>query len=290
MREGTNKDQSRSGLKGSLMKSRRSAFILFIMVLALVFGVVSQLSAQESTLDKVLKAGKLTVAVFTDVPPIGFLDEKNQPTGIDVDVATAMAKALNVKLEFVSTTNANRIPYLLSNKVDCVVASFTMNPERRKVIEYSNVYFRGGAILVVNSKNSKSVAVKSTADLKGKTIAVSKGSFNDEVITAIAGKTAKEIIRFENVSDLYQSLKAGKVEAIVEDVVLAGYMTKNDYPEFKVTGDLLSNDLQGIGVRRGDQIWLNWINGFLLDLCSSGQMKDICAKYGVTYSQVNFAY
>jgi len=272
------------------MKSRRSAFILFIMVLALVFGVVSQLSAQESTLDKVLKAGKLTVAVFTDVPPIGFLDEKNQPTGIDVDVATAMAKALNVKLEFVSTTNANRIPYLLSNKVDCVVASFTMNPERRKVIEYSNVYFRGGAILVVNSKNSKSVAVKSTADLKGKTIAVSKGSFNDEVITAIAGKTAKEIIRFENVSDLYQSLKAGKVEAIVEDVVLAGYMTKNDYPEFKVTGDLLSNDLQGIGVRRGDQIWLNWINGFLLDLCSSGQMKDICAKYGVTYSQVNFAY
>ena len=55
------------------MKSRRSAFILFIMVLALVFGVVSQLSAQESTLDKVLKAGKLTVAVFTDVPANRFL-------------------------------------------------------------------------------------------------------------------------------------------------------------------------------------------------------------------------
>lgn len=272
------------------MKRRQFITVLALVLLAFAVGGVAQVGAQESTLDKVLKAGKLTVAVFTDVPPIGFLDEKNQPTGIDVDVARAMAAALGVKLDFVSTTNANRIPYLLTNKVDCVVASFTMNPERRKVIEYSNVYFRGGAILVVNGKNAKSAEIKSTADLKGKTIAVSKGSFNDEIITKIAGKTAKEIIRFENVSDLYQSLKIGKADAIVEDVVLAGYMTKTDYPEFKVTGDLLSNDLQGIGVRRGDQIWINWINGFLLDLCSSGQMADICAKYGVAYSQVNFPY
>jgi polar amino acid transport system substrate-binding protein len=272
------------------MKCRRPAFVLFVAVLALIIGGVSQLTAQESTLDKVLKAGKLTVAVFSDVPPIGFLDEKNQPTGIDVDVATAMAKALGVKIEFVATTNANRIPYLLTNKVDCVVASFTMNPERRKVIEYSNVYFRGGAILVVNSKSAQSANIKTIGDLKGKSIAVSKGSFNDEIITGLAGNTAKSIVRFENVSDLYQSLKSGKVDAMVEDVVLAGYMTKTQYPELKVAGNLLSNDLQGIGVRRGDQIWLNWINGFLMDLCSSGQMKDICAKYGVTYSQVNFPY
>ena len=262
--------------------------ISLVLLLTLVIGI--QAADYESTLDKVLKTGKLTVACFSDVPPIGYYNEKNELVGIDVEVARKMAEALGVKLEFVSTTNANRIPYLLTNKVDCVIASFTMNAERRKVIEYSNPYFRGGAILVVNSNNPDSAKIKSIDDLKGKRIAVSKGSFNDELATELAGNVARSILRFENVSDLYAALNTNKVEAIVEDVVLAGYITKNQYQNLKVAGDLLSNDIQGIGVRRGDQIWINWINGFILDLHSNGGMKAICDNYGVTYTPVHFVY
>jgi len=228
--------------------------------------------------------------VFSDVPPIGYLNEKNELVGIDVEVAKAMAKALGVEPEFVSTTNANRIPYLLSNKVDVVVASFTMNSERRKVVEFSDAYFRGGAILVVNTQDPQSAGIKGISDLAGKTIAVSKGSFNDELATKLAGGIAKDIIRFDNVSDCYQALKDGKAQAIVEDVVLAGYMIKNQYPFMKTVGDLLSVDTWGIGVRRGDQVWLNWINGFVFDLLSSGEMKAICEKYGVQYSPVHYVY
>lgn len=243
----------------------------------------------QSTLDKVLKNGKLTVAVFSDVPPLGFNNEKNELIGIDIEVAKAMAEALDVKIEFVPTTNANRIPYLLSNKVDCVIASFTMNSERRKVVEYSDAYFRGGAILVVNTEKPTSAAIKGIDDLKGKNVAVSKGSFNDELATKLVGDAAN-IIRFDNVSDLYEALKTGKADAIVEDVVLAGYVTKNQYPTMKTAGDLLSIDTWGIGVRRGDQIWLNWLNGFVFDLLSSGQMKEICNKYGVDYNPVHYVY
>lgn len=269
--------------------------ISLLLVLCLVIGItfssgILAAGSDESTLDKVLKSGKLTVAVFSDVPPLGFYNDKNELTGIDVDVANAMAKALGVKIEFVPTTNANRIPYLITNKVDCVVASFTMNAERRKVVEFSDAYFRGGAILVTNPKNASSAKIKGIKDLKGKNVAVSKGSFNDELATKLVGKTAKSIIRFDNVSDLYQALKDGKADAVVEDVVLAGYVTKNQYPFMKVIGDLLSIDTWGIGVRRGDQIWLNWINGFVFDLLSSGDMQAICEKYGVKYNPVHYVY
>lgn len=269
---------------------RFSLLLLVCLVLLSTLVVGLQAANYESTLDKVLKTGKLTVACFSDVPPIGYYNEKNELVGIDVEVAKKMAEALGVKIEFVSTTNANRIPYLLTNKVDCVIASFTMNAERRKVIEYSDPYFRGGAILVVNNNNPASANIKSIEDLAGKRIAVSKGSFNDELATELAGDIAKSILRFENVSDLYAALNTNKVEAVVEDVVLAGYIIKNQYPNLKVAGELLSNDLQGIGVRRGDQIWINWINGFILDLHSSGGMKAICEKYGVTYTPVHFVY
>lgn len=247
-------------------------------------------AATTSVLDQVIKSGTIKIAVFSDVPPMGFLDDKQQLQGIDVDVAKELAKALgDVKIEFVPTTNANRIPYLVSNKVDCVLASFTMNSERRKVVEYSDAYFRGGAILVVNPDKPASAAIKSIKDCAGKTIAVSKGSFNDELATKLI-PGAKEIIRFDNVSDVYTALQSGKADAVVEDVVLAGYVTKNQYPNLKVAGDPLSTDFWGIGVRRGDQMWRNWLDGFVFDLLTSGKMEEICAKYGVTYSPVNYVY
>ena len=267
----------------------KKLFAVMVAILAVVMLSGCVEAADKSVLDKVLEEGKITIAVFSDVPPLGFTDEKNELTGIDVDVAKALAETLGVKVDFVSTTNANRIPYLVSGKVDLVIASFTMNPERRKVVEFTNQYFRGGAALVVNGANPNTSNIKGIADMKGMKIAVSKGSFNDEVATKLAGAT-NEIIRFDNVSDLYQALKSGKADAIVEDVVLAGYTIKNMYPELKTVGDLLSIDVWGMGVRRGDQIFLNWLNGFIFDLCSSGKMAEICAKYGVDYNTVNYAY
>ena len=288
-----------------LSKSRTpKVLVLSLLVIALALSLTgcgakdgttggettSTAGSSESVLDKVIASGKIKIAVFSDVPPMGFLDDKQELQGIDVDVAKEMAKALgDVEIEFVSTTNANRIPYLVSDKVDCVIASFTMNAERRKVVEYSDAYFRGGAILVVNPGNPESAAIKSIADCSGKTIAVSKGSFNDELATKLV-PDAKEIIRFDNVSDVYTALQSGKADAVVEDVVLAGYVTKNQYPNLKVAGDPLSIDTWGIGARRGDQLWLNWLDGFVFDLLSSGKMQEICAKYGVTYSPVNYVY
>lgn len=269
---------------------RKGILLILVAVLLLSLTTVGLAANYESTLDKVLDKGKLTVACFSDVPPIGYLNENNELVGIDVDVARKMAEALGVDIEFVSTTNANRIPYLLTDKVDCVIASFTMNSDRRKAIEFSDAYFRGGAILVVNSDNPNSANISGIEDLKGKRIAVSKGSFNDELATELAGDIAREILRFENVSDLYAALTTNKVEAIVEDVVLAGYITKNQYPGLKVAGELLSVDIQGIGLRRGDSIWRNWVSGFVFDLLTSGEMQEICAKYGVTYSPVHFVY
>jgi polar amino acid transport system substrate-binding protein len=278
------------------MSGKVLSLMLAIVLIAMSLGGCGNQSTNATTnqpttslLDQIVKKGVITVGVFSDVPPLGFMDNKNELTGIDVDVAKAIATALNVKIVFVPTTNANRIPYLLTKKVDIIVAAFSMNSDRRKVVEFSDPYFRGGSTLIINTKDPKTANVKTLTDLKGENIAVAKGSLNDEIATKIAGGS-NSIIRFDNVSDVYQALKDGKADAICEDEVLAGYNIKNLYPEMKTVGDLLSVDATGIGVRRGDQIFLNWLNGFVFDLLSSGQMKEICQKYGVTYNPVNFVY
>ena len=270
------------------MKKTLSAILVAMLVCTLLMSASGAL-AEGSLLDQIVEKGKITIAVFSDVVPFGYMNEKNELVGIDVEVAQGIADALGVEVEFVPTTNANRIPYLLTEKVDAVVAAFSMNAERRLVLEYSDAYFRGGAVLVLKKDNPKTSGVTSILDMEGMRIAVSKGSLNDEMATKMAGDK-NEISRFDNVSDVYQALIDDKADALVEDVVLAGYNIKNMYPELATAGELLNIDALGIGIRRGDQIFLNWLDGYVFDLLSSGKMAEICAKYGVDYNPVNYAY
>ena len=270
------------------MKKTLKTILVAMLFCALLMSASSAL-ADESLLDQIVERGKITIAVFSDVVPFGYMNEKNELVGIDVEVAQGIADALGVEVEFVSTTNANRIPYLLTEKVDAVVAAFSMNSERRLVLEYSDAYFRGGAVLVLKKDDPKTSNVKSILDMEGMRIAVSKGSLNDEMATKMAGDN-NEIFRFDNVSDVYQALIDDKADALVEDVVLAGYNINNMYPDLTTMGELLNIDALGIGIRRGDQIFLNWLNGYVFDLLSSGKMAEICAKYGVDYNPVNYAY
>lgn len=262
---------------------------LLALLLVSLMVIAPAVQAQDSVLDRIVDDGKITVAVFSDVVPFGYTDEKNELTGIDVDVARGIAEALDVEIEFVATTNANRIPFLLTEKVDAVVAAFSMNAERRLVVEYSDPYFRGGAVMVLKKNNAKTEGVSSITDLSGLRISVSKGSLNDELATELAGDK-NEILRFDNVSDVYQALIDDKADALVEDVVLAGYNIKTQYPDLTTAGELLSVDALGIGIRRGDQLFLNWLDGYVFDLLSSGKMAEICAKYGVDYNPVNNVY
>lgn len=285
------------------MKNIRRTITVFT-VLALVLGTLNGCGSSsdsngnngtgngataESLLDEIVNNGKISIAVFSDVTPLGYMDENNQLTGIEVDIAKDLAEQLGVEVELVPTTNQNRIPYLQTEKVDLVIAAFSMNNERRKVVEFSDAYFRGGAVLVLNSENEKTKDITDIRDMEGMKIAVSKGNLNDELATELAGDK-NEIQRYDNVSDVYMALSTGKADALVEDVVLAGYTIQKDYPNLYTAGELLSVDVTGIGVRRGDQILLNWLDGYVFDLLSSGRMKTICEKYGVDYYPVNFEY
>ena len=101
--------------------------------------------AQADRLEDIKSSGVLRVAAFDSNPPFGFVDEKTrQITGLDVDYAQALAEKLGVKLEIVPTNPANRVPLLTSNKVDLVLANFTITEERATLIDFSIPYFASG--------------------------------------------------------------------------------------------------------------------------------------------------
>ena len=84
------------------------------------------LDASAQTLDELKKKGELRVGLLVDFPPYGTVNARNEPDGYDADVARLLAKDLGLKLQLVPVTGPNRIPFLLTNKVDLLVASLAI--------------------------------------------------------------------------------------------------------------------------------------------------------------------
>src|SRR3546814_4142368 len=92
--------------------------------------------------------------MLVDFPPYGIMNTENKPDGYDADVARQLAKDLGVKLNIVPVTGPNRIPYLLTNKVDVLIASLAITPARAEQVQFSHPY-SAAQIVVFGGKDLK---------------------------------------------------------------------------------------------------------------------------------------
>src|SRR5262249_61846990 len=97
--------------------------IAAIAAITLVFGSAE---AKADAFADILKNGVVRIAVPLDVPPFGSMSQERQPEGFDIDLAQMVGKALGVKVELQQVTSENRIPYLLTEKVDIVISVMCM--------------------------------------------------------------------------------------------------------------------------------------------------------------------
>eukprot|EP01042_Synura_sphagnicola_P017014 gene17014-21505_t len=140
---------------------------------ALMFGLTCLAQAVHAdTLADIKARKKVLIAVDLGVPPFGMTNAKLEPQGSDVETARAIAKDLGVELELVQVTGPNRVPFLMTGKADMVIATFSITPERAKVINFTHPY--GASQFVVAAP--KGIAIKGLADLVGKRIAVVRGN------------------------------------------------------------------------------------------------------------------
>ena len=152
----------------SLFKSIARRSLGALVLAGFAAATLGAAPAKAATPEEIKARGKLMVGLLTDYPPFGGTDAQQQPAGYDADVAALMAKSLGVKLELVPVTGPNRIPYLLTNKVDVLIATFGITAERSKQVLFSNPY----SSLTIYVLAPKSLNIKTTDDLKPVTISV----------------------------------------------------------------------------------------------------------------------
>ncbi|MGZ5911827.1 MAG: transporter substrate-binding domain-containing protein [Reyranella sp.] len=157
-------------------------FIVGLLVLSLA--AFSGQAAKADRLEDILKKGVVRIAVPLDVPPFGSQNQAREAEGFDVELAGMVAKALGVKLELQQVTGANRIPFLLTDKVDIVISVMGLTPERAKQIMFTSPY----ADTNLSVFGPKSANVKSAADIGSLKVAAAKGTTQEMALTAMAPK------------------------------------------------------------------------------------------------------
>ncbi|HEX7387310.1 MAG TPA: transporter substrate-binding domain-containing protein [Castellaniella sp.] len=237
----------------------------------LALGLTS--TAQAETIDQVKQKGELTIGMLVDFPPYGILNTENKPDGYDADVARVLAKDLGVKLKIVPVTGPNRIPYLLTGKVDMLVASLAITPERAKQVQFSHPY-SAAQIVVFGGKNLK---IKGPEGLSGLRIGVARASTQDIAVTKIAPKDAK-IQRFDDDASAMQALLSGQVDAIGCSTTVAAGIAKRAPDRFNQKFVLLQQEM-AVALRPGEPKTLATVNELIDRNIKNGEFSKLYEKW-----------
>lgn len=233
--------------------------------------------AAGTTMERLQKAGKINIGVKFDQPGFGQINPTtNKPEGFDVEIAELIAQGIfggtvneaASKINWIEAKSKDREPFIQTDKVDLVVATYTINNDRKKVIDFAGPYYTAhGDILVKSSENG----IKSVTDLNGKKVCVVSGSTYPATISAKAPQA--EQLSLADYSSCEQALKDGRVAAMATDnVILIGLVSKSNNTE-KVVNANYTDEPYGIGLKKGDEALRTFVNDRLQTVYDNGGWK-----------------
>ncbi|WP_211062409.1 cysteine ABC transporter substrate-binding protein [Heyndrickxia faecalis] len=246
-----------------------SAFLLILSLALAGCGKSSgnSSSSNPSSVSAIKKNGTIKIAVFGDLPPYGWVDKNGQRQGYDVALAKQVAKDLGVKVKFVQVNANNRVDALKSNKVDLVLANFTVTPERKQVVDFAKPYMKV-SIGVVSPKKKP---VTNVSQLKGKSLIVNKGTTAENYFTS-KQKDVK-LQKYDSKTEQFNALKNGRAVALADDNSYLYAWVKN-HPDYTVGIKTLGpNQYIAPAVKKGNQSLLNWMNKEITKLNNNGFFK-----------------
>ena len=233
--------------------------------------------AADSTMGKIVAAKKITFGVKFDQPGFGVKDAiSGKLDGFDVAIAKELGKSLGLaenQIVFEEAISKNRIPFLQEDKVDVVIATFTINAERKTQIEFSKPYYQAGQSILVKKDNT---TIKLPADLNGKDVCTVQGSTPAQTLAAKYPQA--KLLLLDVYSACVAAMKDGRVAAVSTDnVILLGFAAAD--PTVKLVGGLFTDEPYGIGVKKGKTDMQAYINSQLDRMFKDGTWDKIYDQY-----------
>lgn len=180
----------------------------------------------KDKLQQIKDAGVLVVGTSADYAPYEFhkkVDGKDKIVGFDITMAEEIAKDMGVKVEYKDMDFDGLLGALDAGKVDIVLSGMTPNEERKKSVDFSEIYYTNSNVCIV--AKGKEDSIKSSDDLKKLKVGVQKGTTQADYVTGDLGIT--NATQLKKIPDLMLELQNGKIDVIVTGKAVAQINVKN---------------------------------------------------------------
>ncbi|SEK77089.1 putative glutamine transport system substrate-binding protein [Carnobacterium iners] len=227
--------------------------------------------------DRLEENPEITWGVKVDTSLFGLYNiETTEIEGFDIDIAKALTKEITGDAQnanFVEVTSKTRIPLLKNGNIDVIIATMTINEERKKQVNFSDVYFAAGQALLVPMDSS----IQGIEDLSSETTVLAvKGSTSAVNIRKYAPDAT--VLELENYSEAFTAMQSGQGDAMTTDnAILLGIIAKN--PDYRLAGDNFTDEPYGIAINKGQEPFVKTINTALQTIKENGIYDKIYAKW-----------
>ena len=218
-----------------------------------------------------IEKDKLIMSTNAEFPPYEMTTDDGGFAGIDIEIAEAIAKKLGLELVIDDMDFNAALLAVQQGKSDMVMAGVTVDPDRQKVMDFSNSYATGVQVIIV--KEDSNVTADTLGDFM---IGTQKGTTSDIYCSDDFG--AEHVTTYDSSITAVQALINGQVDCVVVDNAPAQELVKAN-PGLKILETEYITENYAIGFNKGNTQLQEAVNKALAELTADGTIQKIIDKY-----------
>lgn len=229
-------------------------------------------------LERIVQRGTLRVGTSGDQPPFTMKDQQGKLLGFEIDLANALGRALEVKVELVTLPFGELLPAVETGNIDLALSSITMTPQRNMDVAFVGPYFVSGKALLTKDETLSRIKTPADLDNEQMQLAALKGSTSAQIVSQAAPRA--NLTLFDTYDEAVQAVADGKVHALVADLPIVA-VTLARFPDagFVAVGDRLSFEPIGVAVPADDAHFQNLIGNYVNMLEGVGALEALRKRW-----------
>jgi len=230
-------------------------------------------AAADDSLAKVKAAGTLILGLDSAFPPMGFINDKNEIVGFDIDLAKEVTSRMGIELKLQPIDWSSNILELNSGNIDCIWNGFSISEERKAEVNFTDAYMQNRQVVIVRGDSG----INTLADMAGKTLCLQAGSSASDALASNADFKAslKEVVELSDNVTAFMELEGKTSDAILMDEIVAAYYIKQNAKDYKILDESLADEQYGVGFRLADQSLRDEVNNQLKAMAADGTLAEI---------------
>lgn len=229
----------------------------------------------EGLLEDIKERGTIRIGVEGTYPPFNYTDESGDLVGYEIDFARAVAEELGVEAEFIPTKWDGMLAGLDSERFDAIMNQVSITPERQEKYDFTQPYTVSGIQILTTKDRAEKLTTPQA--LEGQAVGVGLGTNYEEWLRDNA--PGADVRTYEgNVASL-QDLRVGRIDALLNDRLMAGYLLRQSDGSVVAAGEPFSKQRMGVAIRKGNPDLLKALDDAIDSLRDSGELAEISTEW-----------